>query len=111
MATVSFPIGLAIDGGRIFWTNRTTGTISYANLDGSGDGGDLSFPMNISHQPDGLAVDAASGRIYWANYGLSTISFANLNGTGAGTLATAAGTVNHPAGIAIDHAANRAPRR
>jgi hypothetical protein len=44
-ATVDHPSGLALDpeAKRIYWTNQATNGISFANLDGTGGGGNLSL--------------------------------------------------------------------
>ena len=94
-ATVDGPTGVAIAPAknRIYWANvryfgteldGTPGTISYANLDGTGGGDDLDTTGATVVGPRGLALDPAENRIYWANPGKGTIAFANLDGTGDG---------------------------
>ncbi len=94
-ATVDGPTGVAIDPAtnRIYWANvlyfgsgqfdGIPGTISYANLDGSG-GGDLDTSGATVLGVRGVALDPAENRIYWANAPEGTIAFANLDGTGGG---------------------------
>ncbi len=85
---------MAIDpaAGRIYWANRGNDTISFAKLDGSGGGGQLSTAGATVSLPAGVAIDPAAGRIYWANEADDTISFAKLDGTGGGgQLSTAGG--------------------
>jgi hypothetical protein len=76
---------VAIDptAGRIYWTNLDS-TISFANLDGSGGGGQLNLSGATDAGGIGMAIDPAAGRIYWANLGNDTISYANLDGSGGG---------------------------
>lgn len=102
------PLGVAVDPGthRVYWTSH--GTISYANLDGSGHGGTLNTTGATVSYPRGVAVDPLANRIYWADYDVNKISYANLDGTGGGhDLPIAGVAVNKPMGIAIDHAAGR----
>jgi DNA-binding beta-propeller fold protein YncE len=108
-ATPAAPYGAAIDpaAGRIYWANRTTNTISHANLDGSGGGGELNTSGANPNDPHGVVVDHAGGRIYWANLD-STISYANLDGSGGG------GQLSHPGapefgavGLAVDPTAGK----
>ncbi len=112
VATLDEPDGVAIDpaAGRIYWSNGgAIGggiAISFANLNGSGGGGDLNTtgatPLT---NPLGVALDLAGGRIFFSNF--DTISFANLNGSGGDDLNTAGVTVSGPYGIAIDSAGGR----
>jgi hypothetical protein len=69
--------------GRIFWTNLDS-TISYANIDGTGGGGQLNTSGGSQSGGIGMAIDPAVGQIYWGNLGNDTISYANLDGTGGG---------------------------
>jgi DNA-binding beta-propeller fold protein YncE len=104
-ATVNGPSDVAIDpaGGKIYWANAGTGTIDFANLDGSGGGGQLNTTGATISFPNGLAIDDAAGRIYWANGGGGTqpVSFANLNGSGGADL-NAASNGNGAFGLALD---------
>jgi DNA-binding beta-propeller fold protein YncE len=97
----------AIGQERIYWVNNPANTISFANLDGSGGGGQLSAAGATVSGPFGLAIDPAAGKIYWTNNGNSTISFANLDGSGGGQLSTVGAPVSAPAGLAIDPVAGR----
>ncbi len=119
MRTVLWAIGVAsllcllfapsaLGADRVYWTNFDNNTISFANLDGSGGGGQLSTAGATANSPLGVAIDPAAGRIYWANFSNNTISFANLDGSGGGgQLSTAGATASFPAGVAIDPAAGR----
>jgi DNA-binding beta-propeller fold protein YncE len=106
LALASAPAALGAD--RIYWGNGTTGTISYANLDGSGGGGELNLSGATPNEPRGVVIDSAAGRIYWANQGNNTISYANLDGSGGGGQLNISGTTpSKPHGLAIDPAAGR----
>jgi hypothetical protein len=114
-ASMDGPMGMTLDpaAGRIYWANWGANgaghgtTISYANLDGSGGGGNLAIPPGAMDGPHGLAIDPASGRIYWPNFDGNSIGFANLDGSGSGSLNTVGATVSGPRGVAIDPAAGR----
>jgi hypothetical protein len=100
------PDGVALDlaNGRIYWPNNTGNTISYANLDGSGGGGNLNTAGATPDFPTGVAIDQAQGRIYWGNQGGNgSIEFANLAGNGGGGQLTITGiNVGDVTGLAID---------
>ena len=97
----------AFGADRAYWANGN-GTISYANLDGSGGGGLLDVSGATPSGPRGVAIDPVAGRIYWANQGNDTISYANLDGSGGGGQLNLAGaTIVKPHGLAIDPAAER----
>jgi len=109
-ATISNPSGVAIDkaAGRIYWTNATGAqAISYANLDGSGGGHDLSVTGASISTPEGLVVDHADGLVFWANQGANKISYAHLSGSGGGDLTTTGATVAAPSGLAFDPVTRR----
>jgi DNA-binding beta-propeller fold protein YncE len=106
---------------RIYWSNfyggpDFLGSISYANLDGSG-GHDLNTTGAPMDGPMGMAIDAAVGRVYWTNFGNnnggsgdgngSTIDYANLDGSGGGVLPIPTSMVVGPHGLAIDSAAGK----
>ena len=63
---------------QVYWTNFNNNTISFANLDGTGGGGQLNITGATPNVPRGVAIDPAAGRIYWANASLATISFAKI---------------------------------
>jgi DNA-binding beta-propeller fold protein YncE len=100
---------------RVYWSNSGGDRISYANLDGTGGGGNLNTTGAISGAGNlyfGLAIDLAAGKLYWANYNAGhpeddAISYANLDGSGGGTLDTTGAKVEAPVGVAIDPATNR----
>lgn len=97
---------VAFGSDSVFWANRETFTISFANLDGTG-GADLATGSASVVAPFGTALDPAAGRIYWPNYEGNTISFAELDGSGGGDLSTGSATVSGPVGVAVDPAAGR----
>jgi DNA-binding beta-propeller fold protein YncE len=106
LALASAPAALGAD--RLYWGNGGNNTISYANLDGSGGGGQLNLSGATPSGPRGVAIDAVAGRIYWANQANDTISYANLDGSGGGGQLNIAGTLpNKPHGLAIDPPAGR----
>jgi hypothetical protein len=83
--------------------------VSFANLDGSGGGGDLNtIGATAPNQVAGVAMDPAAGRVYWANAGSGKISYANLDGSGGGgDLNTSGATVGGVRGLTIDPALGR----
>jgi hypothetical protein len=90
----------------VFWSNPDADKISYANLDGSGAGGDLDTTGATVDEPQGIALDPAAGRVYWANAGdpdSEGISYANLDGSGGDDLEIGGATVDEPRGVTIDH--------
>lgn len=89
---------------RVYWTNYSNNTLSFANLDGSG-GGQVTTTGATASGPRGLAIDSAAGRVYWVNESDPKISFADLDGSGGGHLAGA--TTGGASGLAIDPAAAR----
>jgi hypothetical protein len=106
LVLASAPAAFGAD--RIYWGNGDNDTISYANLDGSGGGGQLNLSGATPSNPRGVAIDIAAGRIYWANQGNNTISYANLDGSGGGGQLNIAGTLpSKPHGLTIDPAAGR----
>jgi virginiamycin B lyase len=69
------PLGIAVDGAHIYWTNHDTGAIGRANLNGTN--ADQSFITGAGN-PFGVAVDGT--HIYWTNHS-GTVGRANLDGT------------------------------
>ena len=103
------PRGLAINlaAGKVYWTMPVTNQIAFANLDGSGAGGQLNTGLATVNRPNAASVYPAAGRIYWANEYGDKISFANLNGSGGGDLSTGLATVNVPIGPVVDPGSGR----
>jgi DNA-binding beta-propeller fold protein YncE len=112
-ATLDGPYRMGLDpvGGRVFWANTDpeTDTISFANTNNTGGGGNLNItgatpPSGIT----GFATDPASGRIYWIDNSVSEgISFANLAGGGGGDQNLTGATVDDPYGLALDPSLGR----
>jgi hypothetical protein len=95
---------------QVWWPNFSADNISFANLDNTGSGGNLSGTMGATapNDPNGLAFDPAAGRVYWASNNGQKISYANIDGSGAGgDLNTTGASVVGPRGLAIDPAAGR----
>ena len=74
----SHPVGVALDGAHVYWSNyELPDSIGRANL----DGGDLrSNFITGAADPVGVAVDGA--HVYWTNSRTDTIGRANLDGFG-----------------------------
>jgi DNA-binding beta-propeller fold protein YncE len=105
-ALLSASPAFAVD--RVYWAGYGNDKISFANLDGSGGGGDLNTTGATTNPLAGIAVWPAGGKVFWANNTPPTISFAKLDGSGGGgDLNTNGATVNGPEGVAIDPAAGR----
>ena len=102
---VHAPHGLAINAGKLYWTNHDPASgqswIGVANLDGSG-AAFFNPGAGAVNDPRGLAID--QDKLYWANYGGNSISFANLGGGGGGSLNAGGATVQGPEGVAFDRA-------
>jgi hypothetical protein len=86
---------------RLFWGDSSLDIMSFANADGSGEGGDVVAPGATMACTWGTAIDPAAGRIYWTGCGARGISFANLDGSGGGTLDVTGATVDDPSGLTI----------
>jgi hypothetical protein len=95
---------LADDGeaaDRVYWTNLgTPSSISYANLDGSGEGGTLDSTGATPANAEGTAFAMAQNRVYWAGGG--KISYTDLSGGGGGDLNTGAAPIGNAKGVAVD---------
>lgn len=107
IAVLAFSAAGASAKNMLIWGNAGAGTLSYANLDGSG-GGDLGLGGATVEEPMGVAVDAAAGRIYWIEDPADAIKFANLDGGGSvGTLTTTGTELSGGQGLSLDKAAGR----
>ena len=72
--------GLAVGGGKVYWTEQTGetgGTIDSANADGTG----ATELTSILATPMGIAVDTAESKLYWTN-ARGRVQRASLNGSG-----------------------------
>ena len=72
--------GLAVGGGKVYWTEKTGkrgGTINSANADGTG----ATELASILAAPMGIAVDTVGSKLYWTN-ARGRVQRANLDGSG-----------------------------
>ena len=101
--------GTALDPahGRIYWDDARSGTISFANLDGSGGGGTVNTAGATITESFGLAIDPIARRVYWANCEADNyvIAYADLDGGGGHNLATPGASVACPEAVAVDPSA------
>jgi len=103
-----FAVATASAASRVYWTDEGTQTVSFADLDGSGAGGNLSTTgATALSEPSGTTIDIAAGKIYWVQQDTTTVSFANLDGSGGGDLKTIGATVDEAEGVAIDPATGK----
>jgi 6-phosphogluconolactonase (cycloisomerase 2 family) len=88
---------------RIYWTNGNNfGSLSFANLDGTGAGGNLDTAGSTAGNTRGVAIDVARNKVFWT-HSFGMVSFANLDGTGGGhDLNTTGAAVSTANGVAID---------
>ncbi|HTR76208.1 MAG TPA: hypothetical protein VMH33_13215 [Solirubrobacterales bacterium] len=85
----------------IYWDNYNVGTLSFANIDGTG-GGELNSAGLEIEEPEGMAFDPANGRIYVASSSNDKIGWVATDGSGGGVLDTGGAPVENPRGIAVD---------
>ncbi|HTU87261.1 MAG TPA: hypothetical protein VMF57_16900 [Solirubrobacteraceae bacterium] len=100
----------AVAANQIYWGNLNGDSISYANLDDSGGGGQLlniNDSSNTVNYPSEVALDPAANTIWWANDINNPISYVNLDGTGNGQLNVSGSSPLYPDGVAVDPAANK----
>ena len=78
------PYGIALDvpNGKMYWTERETGEISRANLDGSGVENLLT---DGTLGPGEIALDLISGKMYWTAQFAEKVQRANLDGSNVET--------------------------
>ena len=72
--------GLAVGGGKVYWTEKTGkrgGTINSANADGTG----ATVLASVLAAPMGISVDTVGSKLYWTN-ARGRIQRANLDGSG-----------------------------
>lgn len=109
-ANTIFPFGLALDpaSGRAYWSNKSiAGSISFANLDGSGGGGDLATGDAPVVGAAGVTIDPVQRRAYWTDVTGESIYYARLDGSGGGEFDTGAATVDHPNAMTVDPTTHR----
>lgn len=70
-------LGLDLEAGKIYWTERFSNSIRRANLDGSA----IEELLTDLSSPSGIAMDVENGKIYWTESSAGTISRASLDGT------------------------------
>ena len=78
---------------KMYWSDRGTNTLEYANRDGSNRG---SFAIGTFST--GVAVDALHGHVYWSENGPSKVRRADLDGSNAVDVLTAV----EAQGLALD---------
>jgi len=90
---------------RIYWANQNGGVpaVSFANLDGSGGGGDLSSAEGGSAAS--LALYPSGGKVFWGTG--SAISVANLDGSGGASDLSVTGAPVVSPRVAVDPGAGR----
>ncbi len=95
------PYGIDLDpiGGKVYWTDIRSKTISRSNLDGSDR--EVLFTGGVLSVPTGLAVDAVGGKLYWVDTNLDAVRRSNLDGSEVETLVEVSGQSNLE-GIALD---------
>lgn len=99
---LSNPIGIAVDSsaGKIYWAEEDAGTISRANLDGSGSEVLVQVAAGPSNAGlSGLELDLDSGTMYFSDEAFGKIFRANLDGSGLTTLVS---NLPSPRGMALD---------
>lgn len=113
-ATLDGPYKISLDpaAGKVYWANSdpVLNTISYANANNSGGGGDLNLagapaPEGIT----GLSTDPAANRIYWSENGSAEdrVSFAALSGGNGGGVDLTGAALDEPYGLAFDPSLGR----
>lgn len=83
----------------VYWDNYGAGTVSSANIDGSG-GGLLNLGVAELENPEGMAYDPVTNRLYVAT--TTAIRYVNLDGSGGGVFTPPGAPVAEPQGITID---------
>ena len=78
--------GIALDvaGGKMYWTDRSRGTIHRADLDGF----NIETLVTGLGSPRGIALDVVGGKMYWTDSIRDTIHRADLDGSNIETLVT-----------------------
>ena len=80
ISTVDNAISLAVGGGRVYWTAKTSdthGTLNSANVDGT-DAKELRILWGV---PRGITVDVANSKLYWVD-AANRLQSSNLDGSG-----------------------------
>lgn len=88
-------VGVAVDGGHVYWTDFNNGTIGRADLDGQNANANFITGASL---PVGVAVD--SRHVYWTNQGAGTIGRADLDGQNVDQSFITGASI--PLGLAVD---------
>lgn len=94
VASPVIPLGVAVAGHHLYWSEQGRGKIIEANLDGT------HAKTIAKHQSNPVGVAVGGGHLYWTTLGdrqPGTIVEANLDGTGAKTIVTGA----EPSSVAV----------
>jgi len=97
-------IALDVPAGLLFWTDRTTGRLWRANLNGSGK--DTIVPGGLSTPVD-VAVDNLTGKVYWVDVGRTQVERANFDGSARQTVNVSYTISKSAQGIALDTVARK----
>jgi hypothetical protein len=86
------PFGIEVDaqGGRIYWAEIATGSISSSRLDGS----DAKTLVSNLSGPVDIALDPIGGQMYWTDFVNGTVSRANLDGSGVEIIVQSLGAMS-----------------
>lgn len=96
------PLGLALDGSSLFWTDRDKGTVMEFRVDGAPDGGARETTWVSGHTtPTGIAVDG--GYLYWTNASTGAVMRLSRAG-GVQPVGMARNPTGYTWGIAVDDA-------
>lgn len=92
---------------KLYWQNRTGGTIYSLNADGSGTPFSLFGGGDVNGNGYSIKLDEKNGKLYYANF--SKIYVGNLDGSGTPTILydNISDTLEHPSSIVLDVSNNR----
>jgi DNA-binding beta-propeller fold protein YncE len=96
VATGSFPTGIAVDaaGGKVYWADNETDSITRANLDGSSP--EVVYRSSDPYSnPNGIAIDHDAGKLFWTES--NVVKCAGLEGSSPAVLYTA----SFPTGVSV----------
>lgn len=83
------------DGPKIYWTDRSAGTIQRSDL----DGGNVETILSGLSQPTGIAVDVNADKIFWTSDGSGKTRCADLDGSNVQDLVRS--SIDTPHDIAV----------
>jgi len=98
LAKVWWAQNIAVDAEKIYWTDRLSGKIQRANLDGTNIENIVTRGQELMY-PWGISVDGIRGKIYWTDFDTGKIQRANLDGSNVEDMVTG---LEHPTDIAVD---------